>query len=330
MRILLVILLFSFVHAVSAQNDSVPYNLYKEQLVLKSSLGYNTAPFSIRGDFNSTKETLKYRANMNAVLGLGFSYKWLSLGLNFALPGYLKTTTKFGETNYFDIDLNFDIKLWYFAFDIHSYQGFALIDAVRFSDTLVSPGSSNQLKPSLRSASVGLNGYRFKNKSFNRKAALGIVGNYKEDVTSFFVKYTMNLHGVANSTGLMPSDHLNDIRSIVSSNAFSAFDFGAVPGYVYINNLKGWQYGGMAGLGLVLQSKFYQFNNTTRGFLGLAPRYDLRLMGGYNVSNWFCMIDLQFDNKTIRFNDIRYGQNYYYLRILYGYRFKKNKIKQPS
>jgi hypothetical protein len=327
MRILFIILISFVVRAASAQNDTVAYNLFKDQFIIKISLGYNTAPFRITGDFNTKKETFKYQANMNAVMGIGFSYKWLSLNLNLALPGYLKNTMKFGETNYFDIDINFDVKRWYFAFDIHSYQGFALLDAVRFSDSLVDAGSSNQLNPNLRSASFGLNGYRFKNKSFNRKAALGIVGNYKEEVTSFFVKYTMNLHGVANSNGLMPSAYLNDERSIVSATSLSAFDFGAVPGYVYVNNINGWQYGGMAGLGLVVQSKFYQFNTTTRGFLGLAPRYDLRLMGGYNVSNWFCMIDLQFDNKTIRFNDIRYGQNYYYLRIIYGYRFKKKQNK---
>ena len=314
------ILLFAF--SVKAQNDTLPYNMYKKRFVLKSSLGYNSAPFSIRGNFGGEKEVLKYRANMNAVLGVGFAYKWLSLGLNFALPGYIKNTEKFGETQYFDLNFNFDLKRrWHFSIDLHNYTGFSLINAVRFSDTLVEPGVKNQLKPKMQSASVSIHAYHFKNKEFKMKPALGIVGNYKQEVKSFYIKYTMNLHAIASPDGLLPHEHLNDTRSILQSTLMSAFDFGAVPGYVYVNNIDGWQFGGFGGLGLVLQTKFYEFNGNTRGFLGLAPRIDLRLQGGYNVENWFFMLDASFDNKTIRFNDIRYRQSYYYLRFLYGYRF---------
>ena len=131
----------------------------------------------------------------------------------------------------------------------------------------------------------------------------------------------MNLHGISSPDGLLPYEYINDNRSILQSALMSVFDFGAVPSYVYGNNINGWQFGGFGGLGVVLQAKFYEFDNTTRGFLGLAPRIDLRLQGGYNVEKWFVMLDAAFDNKSIRFNDVRYRQNYYYLRFLYGYRF---------
>jgi len=321
-------LLLIFAFSSKAQNDSLPYNMYKDRLVLKSSLGYNSAPFSIRGEFGGKKEVLKYRANMNAVLGLGFAYKWLSLNLNFNLPGYIKNTDKFGESQYFDLNINFDAKRWHFSFDLHNYSGFSLLNANRFSDTLVGLGLENQLKPNLQTVSLSVNAYRFENKSFKMKPAIGIVGNYNTEVKSFYVKYTMNLHALNNQDGLIPYQHLNDTRSILQSTFMSAFDFGAVPGFVYINNINGWQFGALGGLGLVLQTKFYGFDNTTRGFIGLAPRLDLRLKGGYNVENWFLMLDCSFDNKSIRFNDLRYQQNYYYIRLLYGYRFlKKNTSK---
>ena len=324
MRGIYLISLLFFALTIKAQSDTLPYNLYKERFVIKSSIGYNTAPFSIRGNFGEGKEVLKYRANMNAILGLGFAYKWLNLNLNFTLPGYLKNTEEFGETQYFDFNIKFDVKRWHFLLDVHNYSGFSLIDAIRFSDTLTTTGVSNQVKPNMQTASGSIHAYRFKNKAFKIKPALGVVGNYKEEVSSFYVKYTLNLHAIASPDGLFPYQYLSDERSIVRSTMMSAFDFGAVPGFVYMNNINGWQYGGVAGLGLVMQTKFYQFDNTTRGFLGLAPRYDFRLFGGYNVENWFCTLDIQFDNKSIRFNDIRYRQNYYYVRLLYGYRFKKN------
>lgn len=320
---LIVFLLFNF--TIQGQTDTLPYNMFKDRFVLKSSLGYNSAPFSIRGNFDGEKEVLKYRANMNAVMGVDFSYKWLSIGLNFTLPGYLKDTDKFGETQYFDFNFNVDVKKWFLTFDIHNYTGFSLLNAKRFSPTLVAPGNRNQLKPKMQSASISINAYRFQNVNFKMKPALGIVGNYKQEVKSFYVKYTTNLHGISSPDGLLPHEYINDNRSILQSTLMSAFDFGAVPGYVYVNNINGWQFGGFAGLGVVLQAKFYEFDNTTRGFLGLAPRIDLRLQGGYNVEDWFVMFDAAFDNKSIRFNDVQFRQSYYYIRLLYGYRFEKKK-----
>ena len=73
----------------------------------------------------------------------------------------------------------------------------------------------------------------------------------------------MNLHGISSPDGLLPYEYINDNRSILQSALMSVFDFGAVPSYVYGNNINGWQFGGFAGLGVVLQAKFYKFDNTT-------------------------------------------------------------------
>jgi hypothetical protein len=308
--------------------DSLPYKLFKENLIIRSSIGYNTAPFRVKGRFGGENENLRYRANMSAVKGIGFSYKWISLGINFTLPGYLRNKEEFGETDYFDIDFSFEWRNWYFLTDFHLYQGFSLRDANRFSDELTTGNNSNQIRPKTGSASLGLQGYQFFNKQFSMKPAIGILGYYTEEMRSTYLKYTMSLHGVGDQSGyLMPWEYLNDPRSIIRSEGFSALDFGVVPGYTYINNINGWQYGGHAGVGAVAQLKFYNFEGTTRGFLGLAPRYDLRMHGGYNTDRWFVMVDAAFDNKSIRFNDIRFRQVYYYIRLSYGYRFEK-KINQ--
>jgi hypothetical protein len=308
--------------------DSLPYKLFKDNFILRSSIGYNTAPFQIRGNFGGKTEVLKYRANMSAVKGFGFSYKWISLGVNFTLPGYLRDKSKFGETNYFDLDFSFEHKNWFFFTDFHLYNGFSLINAARFSADLTDGNSNNQIRPETGSASFGLHAYRFKNRNFSMKPAIGVLGFFTEEIQSFYMKYSLNIHGVGDDAGyLMPWQHLNDPRSITMSEGFSALDIGIVPGYVYYNNINNWQFGGLAGLGLVSQMKFYTAEKNTRGFIGLAPRIDLRLQGGYNTERWFAMIDLSFDNKSIRFNDIIYRQNYYYVRLSYGYRFKKKQKK---
>ncbi len=75
-----------------------------------------------------------------------------------------------------------------FSGDLHNYIGFRLHNVTRFSPTLVSPGNRDQLKPKMQSTSISMNAYRFKNGDFKMKPALGIVGNYKQEVKSFYVK----------------------------------------------------------------------------------------------------------------------------------------------
>lgn len=307
--------------SVAGQNDSLPYKVFKNRLVAHSSIGYNAAPFQLKGNFGQV-DKLKYRANLNPIMGIGVAYKWFALNINFKLPGYVRNTSDYGETNYLDLGVKFGVKKWFFTIDLHGYNGFGLKDTDKISNELPSSSKNVLTNSQLQSLSMSINGYRFNNKSFKIKPALGIVGRYSEKANSFYIKYTINSHGITASNGIMPHSYFDNEQALFRSNNISAFDFGAVPGWAHVNNINGWQYGVLAGLGGVIQAKIYNYEGNNRGFLGLAPRYDLKVQGGYNVDNWFLMLTSSFDNKSIRFNDFRYRQMYYYVRLTYGYRFK--------
>lgn len=301
-------------------NDSLPYRLLKKRIVWHGSLGLNDAPFRIRGNFGD-QDVLKFRANSNPIIGVGFAYKWLALNLNIKLPGYLRDTEDYGKTNYFDLGVNFGIKKWYFAIDLHGYSGFGIKDAHLINDSLPVSDKNVYYNENIESLSLSVNAYRFRNGDFQMKPAKGIVGRYLEETQSFYMKYTVNVHGVGASNGIMPRNYFNYSESVYESNTISAFDFGVVPGAAYVNNIDGWQFGILAGLGAVIQAKVFSYQGNTRGFLGLAPRLDLKAQAGYNVDDWFLMLTSSFDNKSIRFNDFKYRQIYYYVRLTYGYRF---------
>lgn len=320
----LFILILFFAQVCVSQTDSLPFRSYKENLVIHSSLGYNAAPFSLTGDFGQVNK-LKYRANLNPIMGLGVAYKWFALNVNFKLPGYVRNTTNYGRTNYLDLTVKFGIKKWFFNIDLHAYRGFGIKDANLISENLPVSSRNILLNDQLNTFSFSINGYRFHKKGFKMKPALGIVGRYLKKSSSFYIKYTTNIHGIDAANKIMPHTYFENDKAIHRSNNISAFDFGAVPGWAHINNINGWQYGILAGLGGVIQTKTYSFDGTNRGFLGLAPRLDLKVQGGYNVDSWFLMLTSSFDNKSIRFNEFQYQQVYYYLRLTYGYRFKKNK-----
>lgn len=304
------------------QNERLPYVMYPDKVVLHTSFSLKNAPFKLRDNFGNF-DKLNYRPNLNLVQGVGIAYKWFALDIGYKLPGHIRNTEKFGKTQYFDLGLQFSYKKWDFAIDFHDYKGYGIKNAKTISKDLPLSPSGYYLNKNVKSISFGINAYRFFNPELRMKPAVGIVGRYTAPVHGAYLRLTTNIHGISASNGLIPHDYLNTQASIHKANSISAFDFGAIPGYAYINNVEGWQFGAFLGLGAVIQTKFYSFDDTRRGFLGLAPRFDLKLQMGYNVDDWFLMLTSQFDHKSIRFNDFKYKQVYYYLRLTYGYRFNK-------
>ncbi|WP_107038147.1 DUF4421 family protein [Brumimicrobium mesophilum] len=315
----LIFCLFLFGYTYS-QEERLPYVMYTDNVVAHTSLSLNSAPFKLKDDFGSF-DKLKFKHNLNLIHGIGVAYKWFSLEFSYKLPGYVRNTNKFGKTKYFDLGLQFSYKKWDFAISFEEYKGYGIKNAELISNTLPLSPSGYYLNGKIKSNSFGINAYRFFNPELRMKPAVGIVGRYISPVHGAYLRLTTNIHGISASNGIIPSGFLNTQSSIHKANSISAFDFGAVPGYGYINNVEGWQFGAFAGLGLVIQSKFYNFENTRRGFLGLAPRIDLKLQAGYNVENWFLMLTSEFDNKSIRFKEFKYRQTYYNLTLTYGYRF---------
>jgi hypothetical protein len=297
------------------------YETYKDQWVAHSSLGLNDSPFRLKGSFG-TEEVLRYRSNLNAIMGIGVAHKWFALNLSFKLPGYLRNTEDFGKTNYIDLGLQFEHDNWFFVGDIHRYSGFGIKNANNLNNSLPVTNQNVFFNDEISTFSVSAHAYQFFNEQFKMNPALGIVGRYLEETKSFYIKYTTNVFSLRAENEIMPNDFFPHTASIYEARSMGAFDVGAVPGFAYINNIEGWQYGFMTGVGAVIQLKSFSYQNITRAFLGLAPRVDIRAQAGYNVDKWFLMLTSSFDNKSVNFDEFNYRQVYYALSLNYGYRFE--------
>jgi len=330
LRIKILLLLFPLLgtFSVAGQRDSLPYSLYSKKLVFYTDLGFNTAPVRLKYPYTDDINKLKLRNNSSVVLGLGFSYKWFTLRLGLTLPGTLRPVHKYGKTNYFDLGFDFTLKRVFFDVDFHLYEGYAIKKAYRWNDTLSGP---NEIRSDINTASLSLNAWVFRSKDFKMQAMRGKTGSYVKDIQTWYFKYTVNLHGIGTSfENIAPIPLLDSSQSKTLSKSYIAFDFGLVPGYAYVKRWKNYQIGAMAGLGLVIQSKFYNFGSESRGFLGLAPRFDVKFIAGYNQPRYFVMFVTDFDNKSIRFNDLRYRQTYYSLKVVGGIRLDKKERKKPT
>jgi hypothetical protein len=292
--------------------------------VLYSDFGYTTAPFTIQYDFEKGLNKLRYKNSFRPILGLGGSYKWFALRIGFALPG-TRFEDKYGKTNYFNLGGDFSVKKFYFDLHVRNYSGYAIKDAYKWNDSLHLT-NPNDIRAKTRATSLSVNTWYFQSKDFKMHAVRGKTGHYDSEVRTWYVKNTLNLYSIGNNgESIIPNELIDIHNSKTSSDKYSTFELGFIPGYAYVNRWSNWQVSALIGFGPVVQAKFYNVNSKSRGFIGLAPRFDFKFIAGYSIPKYFVFLETDFDNRSIRFGDLKYKQYFYTIRLIGGIRLDKKK-----
>ncbi len=305
---------------VRAQDEPVAIHDFKNQHVIYADLGISPAPFNLSYPFPYEANPLKYKNNFKPILGLAYAYKWFSMRVAFpVLPG-VRSVEKYGKSKQFGIGLDYNFKRLYTDLDFRIIQGYAIKEAYTF-DTSLTENTPNNILPGLGSLNLALNLWYFNTDDFKMNALQGKRAHFEKQVHTWYVKGTLNYFGVTHgSEDIIPSLLQDPLQSKTSAQSYSALDFGIIPGYAYANRINNWQFSGWAGIGPVIQSKFYTLETGVQGFLGLAPRYDIRLVGGYSNNQRFFLLAANFDNKSIAFNTLAYKQYFYTIRLVAGIR----------
>jgi len=290
-----------------------------------SDVGYNANPFSLRGNFGQNVNELSYKNNFSPFLGLGFAYKWFHLRVGFPIIGNIRSASKFGQTTQYNFAYDLTYKKVWYDFEFKSTFGYALKNAAQW-DTSSNDEQPHQILPKVQSLNLMMNGWYFKNPEFQMNGLLGKRAHYTKEILTWYLKGTINYFGSANRNGSLVPEQIQDPQiPIQTLTQLQAFDFGVVPGVAYVNRKNNWQIGGWLGLGPVIQIKGYETPDYSKLFLGLAPRFDMRFMGGYSSDERFFFIVTDFDNKSIRYNELNYRQLYYAIKFVAGFRFGVSK-----
>lgn len=303
------------------------YNIvdFKDQHVLYTDIGISPAPFNLYYPFTSEIRSLKYKNNFKPILGLAYAYKWFSLRLAFpVMPGF-RNEARFGRTQQFSLGFDYNFKRLYTDFDFRINTGYAIKNALNY-DSAFTEANPNDIMPNLGSLNLSVNLWYFNHDDFKMNALQGKRAHFNGEVHTWYLKGTLNFFGITNDKNSIIPDALIDVNhSKTGSSAFSSLDFGVIPGYAYANRINRWQFSGWAGIGPVIQSKFFVLSDNLNGFLGLAPRYDIRFVGGYSSDQRFLLLAAHFDNKSIRYQSLRYDQYFYTLRLVAGIRIPPKK-----
>ena len=327
-KIIVFILLFSN-FSFSQVRDTIPFNTYRDRIVIYGDVGTNSSHFTLQDNFNLGVEKLRYKHNIKTILGIGIAYKWFAIHLGFALPGNLRSKSKFGNSKYFNLKLRGAYKQIYYYAGIRSYRGFYLKNEYHWNDSLTS-FQPHGIYPNISSLNLEIDVWYFISKKFDMHAVLGRVGNYKKFAHTVYVKNSINAFNVNNKKESIVPSALSDSTDRLNANSIGVLELNFIPGYALVNRYGNWQYAFFGGIGVAFQSSYYKKGETTRSFTALAPRFDFRFNFGYNVENYFLSLEGTYNIRSVKIQTLKYNQSYYTIRILGGYRFKTRNSKKKG
>jgi hypothetical protein len=314
-----------FVFSFLGQKEPLKIDDFRDSLVLYTDVGFSTAPFQISYPYPTGFSKIQYKNNFRTIIGIGFAYKWLSFRIGLPLQDRIKSDVLYGKTKQLNFNADYSFKKYYIDLEFRSLVGYAIKDAYKWDSTLSSE-TPNKILPKASALNFGLNGYYFHNKQFKMPALIGRRSHYNGEVRSLSLRLSLNVFGIDNDhVSFTPIPLQLQNNSITRISRLESFEIGLIPGYVYVNRIKNWQFSGIMGVGGVIQAKYYSHDGISRGFLGLAPRFDVHLAGGYSCKSFFVFVLTDFDNKSLAFYDLKYSQNFYSIKIAGGYRFSQPK-----
>jgi len=277
------------------------------------------SPVTIHYPFRSDISKIQLTHNTRVMGGFGMALNWFALRLAATMFQSFRSTELYGEPKTIDLSVQFSFKKTYNQINYKRYSGYVLKNSF-----LWNPEQPlfqfHDLSQDIHVDNINFKNWWFRDENFHMNAFIGNRGMYNKELLSWFFSNRIDYYRLYNKNGPLVPEPLQDIdNSKTKANQFTSFEIGMIPGIVYVNKWKNWQYGIMFATGPCLQLKSYTLEHT-RTLVGFTAPYDLKLVLGYNTPRFFAMFHFGIDNKTIRFSAFRYNQNVTQFKLVIGFR----------
>ena len=275
----LCVFLSSSAQSIKPDHDTTYYKSYKGTIIIRAYLSrkYSVLKLVPAGNI----ENVSYHANTTASLGLGFTYKALSLSYSHGLS-FLESDTKKGKTSFTDLQLRLYKRKWTIDAIASFSRGYYL--------TPQGVGTANGLgyyiRPDVGTQIVGLGIYRVLNdKKFSYGAALSQNAWQKKSAGSFLIGAEACYIAANGDSSFIP----NNIDSNYYKDGIRKmhlFEVGPSLGYAYMLVIaQNYFLMGSFNVG-INYSYSREIGNDNGSKVGVWANYIFRLAAGYNATKW--------------------------------------------
>jgi hypothetical protein len=290
MRVVFITVLISLSTVLKAQHDSAYYYSYKSKITARFYFSNKATSLLIKnvdGFYN-----LNYRPNTTRNIGIGATYKSLTLNLAYGF-GFLNPDKGRGKTQYLDLQFHNYHRKWILDLFGQFYKGYYM-----------SPkgyGTTNgnyYLRPDLRINEVGASvQYVLNSKRFSYRASFLQNEWQRKSAGTFLLGAETYVGTILSDSTIFPTV-LN--KKIAARNYYriNFFEVGPNVGYAYTLVIKKHFFmTGAATFGLDLGNNIIKRNTTDETTVGVSTNTLFRLSAGYNSYLWAVSFSY-FSNKV--------------------------------
>ncbi len=313
----------------NAVDDIIPYydtsyiNSYTDHLGIYT---FALRKYRTYGFKNSElKSKLKFEPNGQTNLGLGFTYKWINLGVSTSFPFMNKDDEVYGKTTRFDLQLNAFSRFLGLNAHYQKYVGFYLSNPQDFTtwDKPYYPYISD-----LQSSSFGLSlFFFFNNKKFSYRASYIRNEVQKKSAGGFVLGAYADIDVVSAPSGFIPEEIPDSLNQYFNFNGYSTYVTGLSFGYAYtIVFLKrcSINLSVVPGLGYRSLSIWYVSSNEL-----VHPSFTGSITGrmsiAYEGKRLYSGISFISSGESFKFESVDISSNSGLIRFYIGKRFHFNK-----
>lgn len=272
-------------------------------------------------DIQSKDKTARFRPNGTFSMGVGFNYKFLSLGFSYGVPKSKTNNEKYGTTQ--RLDAQFSIFSKAFGLDgfLQAYKGYYLSNPGDFGEW--DKDKFPQL-PDMRVLTLGINAfYLLNNKKFSYRAAF--VGNQVQNKSagSIAVGLFGTLDQLKTDNGFLPPEMEDSTGIKFDLKSFEALTIGISAGYMYTFVLgKGFfiSLAAVPGVGYRWY-KIKDVGDNIKNVNQIAFHLLGRIAIGYNRGRYFLNFNSIFNVRKYKYDPYELSMSTEQLKLTFGIRF---------
>jgi len=214
------------------KHDTSYIRVYRDELTTRVYLSRKQNGYNLSG--KPFSPWLKYKTNDNILLGIGYTYTFLTINLGVKMPFINNDDEKYGKSTYTDLSLHGIFRSVIVDLYLQWNKGYYLANP----EDLIPDWSTNQgypLRGDLRSNIVGVNvQYLFNSSRYSYKAAFFQNEFQKKSAGSPIIGFEGHwMMGITDSAMVAPSIPPSGFLDDVPFNQVDIFNMGINGGYAY-------------------------------------------------------------------------------------------------
>lgn len=302
------------------KHDSIYYSKLQDKLTARFFLSRKYSDFELVDNY--TQQYLEYKSNSRFSLGIGTSYKWLSLNLGIGLEN--PNDSVYGKTRRIDLQTQINLRKLTLNFYTGKYKGYYLLQP--YSKLQNWEQNKQYIRPDIANQTYGLSGYYvFKSERYSNRASFLQNEWQKQTAGSFIAGASMLYNRISADSSLVPHNFVVDtVFNSVNFNKTAYFAMGGNIGYAITFVL--WQHWflDLAVTGGFTTGSAKVFDNGDKQKVLKLGFNVLSKMGiGFNSENFYAGLNTSVmrSSTPLPINESELEFNVGVVRFVFAYRF---------